>query len=98
MRRMQDRLSAQRPTPTKMPHLCKNMQKAVQDTANQLLAIIGISGAFAIQYHSCLQGFSRVLKLCVLQVVFDVLMVHEGDFLANVSVGVRRVLGSVLFV
>jgi len=66
MWRMQGRLSAQRPTPTKMPHLCKNMQKAIQDTANQLLAIIGISRAFAVQYHSCLQGFSCILKLHVL--------------------------------
>ncbi len=30
--------------PAKMHHLCKNMQKAVQDTAGRLLAIIGISG------------------------------------------------------
>ncbi|KAH9973952.1 hypothetical protein BJV74DRAFT_863901 [Russula compacta] len=29
---------------TKMRHLCKNMQKAVQDTATRLLTIIGISG------------------------------------------------------
>jgi condensin complex subunit 3 len=31
----------------------------------------------------------EVLKLRMLQVVFDVLMVHEGNFLANASVGVR---------
>jgi len=30
--------------PTKMHHRCKSMQKAVQDTAGHLLAIIGISG------------------------------------------------------
>jgi len=30
--------------PTKMRHLCKNMQKVVQDTAARLLSIIGISG------------------------------------------------------
>ena len=29
--------------PTKMRHLCKNMQKAVQNTATRLLTIIGIS-------------------------------------------------------
>jgi len=98
MRQMQDRLSAQRPTPTKMPHLCKNMQKAVQDTTNQLLAIISISRAFAVQYHSCLWGFSCILKLCVLQVMFDMLMVHEGDFLANASISVHQVPGFVLFV
>lgn len=30
--------------PTKMRHLCKNMQNAVQNTASRLLAAIGISG------------------------------------------------------
>jgi len=30
--------------PTRMRHLCKNMQKAVQSTATRLLTIIGISG------------------------------------------------------
>jgi len=30
--------------PTKMRHLCKNMQKAVQDTATRLLSFIGLSG------------------------------------------------------
>jgi hypothetical protein len=30
--------------PTRMRHLCKNMQKAVQNTATRLLTIIGISG------------------------------------------------------
>ena len=29
---------------TEMRHLCKNVQKAIQDTASRLLAIIGISG------------------------------------------------------
>jgi len=38
--------------PTKMHHLCKDMQKAVQDTATRLLVIIiSISGPFAVQYH-----------------------------------------------
>jgi condensin complex subunit 3 len=36
------------------------------------------------------QTAPEVLKLCMLQVAFDVLMVHEGDFVANASVGVRR--------
>jgi condensin complex subunit 3 len=43
-------------------------------------------------FLSQVQTAPEVLKLRVLQVVFDVLMVHEGDFLANASVGVRRVL------
>lgn len=42
-------------------------------------------------FLSQVQTAPEVLKLRVLQVVFDVLMVHEGDFLANASVGVRRV-------
>jgi condensin complex subunit 3 len=40
-------------------------------------------------FLSQVQTAPEVLKLRVLQVVFDVLMVHEGDFLANASVGVR---------
>jgi condensin complex subunit 3 len=43
-------------------------------------------------FLSQVQTAPEVLKLRVLQVVFDVLMVHEGDFLANASVGVRRVI------
>ncbi|KAI0266182.1 nuclear condensing complex subunit [Gloeopeniophorella convolvens] len=43
-------------------------------------------------FLSQVQAAPEVLKLRVLQVVFDVLMVHEGDFLANASVGVRRVI------
>jgi condensin complex subunit 3 len=43
-------------------------------------------------FLSQVQTASEVLKLRVLQVVFDVLMVHEGDFLANASVGVRLCL------
>jgi len=41
-------------------------------------------------FLSQVQTAPEVLKLRVLQVVFDVLMVHEGDFLANASVGVRH--------
>lgn len=48
-------------------------------------------------FLSQVQTAPEVLKLRVLQVVFDVLMVHESDFLANVNVGVRRVLLSALF-
>jgi len=49
-------------------------------------------------FLSQVQTAPEVLKLRVLQVVFDVLMVHEGDFLANASVGVRliRLCGSFL--
>ena len=43
-------------------------------------------------FLSQVQTAPEVLKLRVLQVVFDVLMVHEGDFLANASVGVRLCL------
>lgn len=43
-------------------------------------------------FLSQVQTAPEVLKLRVLQVVFDVLMVHEGDFLANASVGVRLIL------
>ncbi|KAH8989792.1 nuclear condensing complex subunit [Lactarius hatsudake] len=43
-------------------------------------------------FLSQVQTAPEVLKLRVLQVVFDVLMVHEGDFLANASVGGGRVI------
>lgn len=36
------------------------------------------------------------LKIRILQVIFDVFMVHENDFLANGNVGVRDVLSSPL--
>ena len=49
-------------------------------------------------FLSQVQTAPEVLKLRVLQVVFDVLMVHEGDFLANASVGVRRLLSFGLFI
>ncbi|KAI9511024.1 nuclear condensing complex subunit [Russula earlei] len=43
-------------------------------------------------FLSQVQTAPEVLKLRVLQVVFDVLMVHESDFLANASVGGGRVI------
>jgi hypothetical protein len=43
-----------------MRHLCKNMQKAVQDTASRLLAIIGISGPSLSGITPVPEGFSRV--------------------------------------
>jgi hypothetical protein len=46
--------------PTKMHHICKNMQKVVQDTAGRLLAIIGISGPSLSNTTPVPEGFSRV--------------------------------------
>jgi hypothetical protein len=46
--------------PTKMRHLCKSMQKAVQDTAGRLLAIIGISGPSPSGSTPVPEGFSRI--------------------------------------
>jgi hypothetical protein len=46
--------------PTKMRHLCKNMQKAVQGTASRFLAIIGISGPSLSDTTPVPEGFSRV--------------------------------------
>jgi hypothetical protein len=40
-------------------------------------------------FLSQVQTVPEVLKLRMLQVVFDVFMVHEGEFLANASVGVH---------
>ena len=39
-------------------------------------------------FLSQVQAAPEVLKIRVLQVVFDILMVHEGDFLANGHVDV----------
>ena len=39
-------------------------------------------------FSSQVQTVLEVLKLCMLQVVFDMLIVHEGDLLVNASVGV----------
>jgi hypothetical protein len=47
-------------------------------------------------FLSQIQTTPEVLKLRVLQVVFDMLMVHEGDFLANASVGVCLLFPSAL--
>ena len=46
--------------PSKVHHLCKNMQKAVQDTAGRLLTIIGISGPSLSSTTPVPEGFSRV--------------------------------------
>src|SRR6266581_2308452 len=47
--------------PAKMHHLCKNMQKAVQDTAGRLLAImIGISGPSLLSTTPVPEGLSGV--------------------------------------
>ena len=37
-----------------------------------------------------IQQSPEELKIRVLQVVFDIMMVHEGDFLCNPAVGVSR--------
>lgn len=37
------------------------------------------------------QSSPEVLKIRVLHIVFDMLMVHEGDFLGRGGIGVRRV-------
>jgi len=46
--------------PTKMRHLCKSMQKAVQDTAGCLLAIISISGPSPFSSTPIPEGFSHI--------------------------------------
>ncbi len=46
--------------PTKMHHICKNMQKVVQDTTGRLLAITGISGPSLSSTTPVPDGFSRV--------------------------------------
>jgi condensin complex subunit 3 len=40
-------------------------------------------------FLSQVQSSPEVLKTRVLQIVFDMLMVHEGDFLGKGAVGVR---------
>jgi condensin complex subunit 3 len=40
-------------------------------------------------FLSQMQTVPKVLKLRVLRVVFDVLMVHKGDLLANAGIDVR---------
>ena len=39
-------------------------------------------------FLSQVQTVPEVLKLCMLQVVFEVLMVHKGNLLANASIDV----------
>ena len=68
---------------TKRHHLCKNMQKAVQDTADRLLAIIGISGPSLFNITPVLEGFSRVQityhKLIPVPVIDPAFMINTGD-------------------
>jgi condensin complex subunit 3 len=40
-------------------------------------------------FLSQVQSSPKVLKTRVLQIVFDMLMVHEGDFLDRGAIGVR---------
>jgi hypothetical protein len=69
--------------PTKMRHLCKNMQKAVQDTAGRLLAIIGISGPSPSGSTPVPEGFSRIQiihhKLIPVPVIDPAFMIKTGD-------------------
>jgi len=69
--------------PTKMHHLCKNMQKAVQDTAGRLLAIIGISGPSLSSTTPVPEGFSRVQithhKLIPVPVIDPSFVIKAGD-------------------
>jgi hypothetical protein len=69
--------------PTKMRHLCKNMQKAVQDTAGRLLAIIGISGPSPSGSTSVPEGFSRIQithhKFIPVAVIDPAFMIKAGD-------------------
>jgi len=69
--------------PTKMHHLCKNMQKAVQDTAGRLLAIIGISGSSLSSTTPVPEGFSHVQithhKLIPVPVIDPSFVIKAGD-------------------
>jgi len=78
--------------PTKMHHLCKNMQKAVQDTAGRLLAIIGISGPSLSSTTPVPEGFSRVQithhKLIPVPVIDPSFVIKAGDSQAGPHPGV----------
>lgn len=37
-----------------------------------------------------IQPSPESLKLRILQIIFDILMVYEGDFIRNASIGVRE--------
>lgn len=68
--------------PTKMHHICKNMQKVVQDTAGRLLTIIGISGPSLSSTTPVPEGFSRVQithhKLIPVPVIGPAFVVKAG--------------------
>jgi len=67
--------------PTKMRHLCKNMQKAVQDTTARLLSIIGISGPGPASVPD--GGLTRVQithhKLVPVSVIESAFVIKAGD-------------------
>lgn len=69
--------------PSKVHHLCKNMQKAVQDTAGRLLTIIGISGPSLSSTTPVPAGFSRVQithhKLIPVPVIDPAFAIKAGD-------------------
>jgi hypothetical protein len=70
--------------PTKMRHLCKNMQQIVQNTATRLLTIIGISGPSLSGTMPVPEGrFGRVHvtyhKFIPLPVIDPALTLETGD-------------------
>jgi hypothetical protein len=69
--------------PTKMRHICKNMQKAVQNTASRLLAIIGISGPSQSDITPVPEGFSRVQIIHHKFIVPAAFVIKAGDSQAS---------------
>ena len=70
--------------PTRMRHLCKNMQKAVQKTATRLLTIIGINGPSLSNTAPVPEGgLSRIHftyhKIISVPVIHPVIALEAGD-------------------
>jgi hypothetical protein len=70
--------------PTKMRHICKNMQKAIQSTASRLLTAIGISGSSLSVTTPVLEGgVTRVHithhKLIPATAIEPAFMIKAGD-------------------
>ena len=70
--------------PTRMRHICKNMQKAVQKTATRLLTIIGISGPSLSNTAPVLEGgLSRIHftyhKIISVPVIHPAVALEAGD-------------------
>lgn len=82
--------------PTRMRHLCKNMQKAVQSTATRLLTIIGISGPSLSNTAPVPEGrLSRIHftyhKIISVPVIHSAVALEAGD-----SQGVPQPDGTVM--